>query len=130
MEYLLFFFQQKATRRVLWGENPSRRGGFLLKSTLKQSKKRFPQRTTAPDEDSLSLPRFSRPVFHGWSMLPHGPCSAVPNADFPRYAMVSPLHRTDALSSLPEFMNFKLFGKTILVVNIKFGLFFGHPLSQ
>ena len=25
--------------------------------------------------------------------------------------------------SLPEFMTFKLFGKTILVVNIKFGLF-------
>ena len=32
--------------------------------------------------------------------------------------------------SLPEFMNFKLFGKTILVVNIKFGLFWGHPLGQ
>ena len=32
--------------------------------------------------------------------------------------------------SLPEFMNFKLFGKIILVVNIKFGLFVGHPLSQ
>ena len=26
-------------------------------------------------------------------------------------------------------MNFKLSGKTILVVNIKFGLFLGHPLS-
>ena len=34
------------------------------------------------------------------------------------------------LASLPEFMNFKLFGKTILVVHIKFGLFLGHPLSQ
>ena len=32
--------------------------------------------------------------------------------------------------SLPQFMNFKLFGKTILVVNIKFGLFLGHPLSK
>ena len=32
--------------------------------------------------------------------------------------------------SLPEFMNFKLFGKTILVVNIKFELFLGHPLSK
>ena len=32
--------------------------------------------------------------------------------------------------SLPEFMNFKLFGKTILVVNKKFGLFWGHPLSR
>ena len=32
--------------------------------------------------------------------------------------------------SLPEFMNFKLFGKTISVVNIKLGLFLGHPLSQ
>ena len=31
---------------------------------------------------------------------------------------------------LPEFMNFKLFGKTILVVNKKFGLFWGHPLSR
>ena len=33
-------------------------------------------------------------------------------------------------SSLPEFMDFKLFGKIILVVNIKFGLFLGHPLSK
>ena len=33
-------------------------------------------------------------------------------------------------SSLPEFMNFKLFGKTVLVVNIKFGLFLGHPLGK
>ena len=32
--------------------------------------------------------------------------------------------------SLPEFMNFKLFGKTTLVVNIKFELFLGHPLSK
>ena len=29
--------------------------------------------------------------------------------------------------SLPEFMNFKLFSKTILLVNIKFGLLLGHP---
>ena len=36
----------------------------------------------------------------------------------------------DLLASLPEFMNFKLFG-TILLVNMKFGTFFlGHPLSQ
>ena len=33
-------------------------------------------------------------------------------------------------NSLPEFMNFKLFGKTICVVNIEFELFVGHPLSQ
>ena len=32
-------------------------------------------------------------------------------------------------SSLPDFMNFKLFGKTILVVNIKFRLFF-WPSTQ
>ena len=34
--------------------------------------------------------------------------------------------------SLSEFMNFKLFGKTILVVNIKFGYFFGaiHSASE
>ena len=32
--------------------------------------------------------------------------------------------------SLPEFMNFKLFGKTILVVNITCKLFLNHPLSQ
>ena len=32
--------------------------------------------------------------------------------------------------SLPEFMNFRLFGKTILVKNIQFGLFLGHPLSR
>ena len=32
--------------------------------------------------------------------------------------------------SLPELVDFKLFGKTILVVNIKFELFLGHPLSQ
>ena len=30
-------------------------------------------------------------------------------------------------NSLPEFMHFKLFGKTVLVVNIGF---LGHPLSQ
>ena len=35
------------------------------------------------------------------------------------------------MSSLPEFMNFKLFGKTILVVHIKFGLFLAiHPASE
>ena len=33
-------------------------------------------------------------------------------------------------NSLPEFMNFKLFGKTILVVHLKFELFLGHPLSK
>ena len=32
-------------------------------------------------------------------------------------------------SSLPEFINFRLFGKTILVVNLKFGLFVG-PSTQ
>ena len=32
--------------------------------------------------------------------------------------------------ALFEFMNFKLFGKTILVANTKFGLFLGHPLRQ
>ena len=32
--------------------------------------------------------------------------------------------------SLPEFMNFELFGKTILVVNINFELFLVHPLSK
>ena len=33
-------------------------------------------------------------------------------------------------NSLPEFMNFKLFDKTILVGNIQFGFFLGHSLSQ
>ena len=33
-------------------------------------------------------------------------------------------------NSLPEFMNFKLFWRTILVVDMKFGLFLGHPLRQ
>ena len=33
------------------------------------------------------------------------------------------------INSLPEFMNFKLFGKTILVVNRKFELFVG-PSTQ
>ena len=32
--------------------------------------------------------------------------------------------------SLPEFMNFTLFGNIILVANIKFGLVLGHPLSK
>ena len=32
--------------------------------------------------------------------------------------------------SLPEFMNFKLFGKTIFVVNINIMFFWGHPLSK
>ena len=34
------------------------------------------------------------------------------------------------VDSLPEFMNFKLFGKTILVAILKFEPFLGHPLSQ
>ena len=35
------------------------------------------------------------------------------------------------MNSLPEFMNFKLFGKTILVVNIKFELFWAiHSASE
>ena len=33
-------------------------------------------------------------------------------------------------SSLAEFMNLKLFGRTILVETIKLGYFLGHPLSQ
>ena len=34
--------------------------------------------------------------------------------------------------SLPEFLNFELFGKTVLVANIKFGLFFWaiHSASE
>ena len=32
--------------------------------------------------------------------------------------------------SLPEFMNFKLFGNTILVANIKFGLFWAIPSAN
>ena len=42
----------------------------------------------------------------------------------------SPSALVPFLVSLPEFMNFKLFGKTILVENKKFGLFFCHPLSK
>ena len=34
------------------------------------------------------------------------------------------------ISSLPELMDFILFGKTILVVNKKFGLFLVHPLRK
>ena len=34
------------------------------------------------------------------------------------------------VDSLPEFMIFKLVGKTILVVNIKFELFLGYPLRK
>ena len=34
------------------------------------------------------------------------------------------------LSSLPEFMDFILFGKTILVVNKKFGLFLANQLRK
>ena len=34
------------------------------------------------------------------------------------------------IHSLPEFMDFKLFGKTILVVNKKFKLFFGQPIRE
>ena len=48
-----------------------------------------------------------------------------------RALAVSQYHRNRLRRSLAEtFMNFKLFGKTILVVNIKFGLFLGHPLSK
>ena len=33
-------------------------------------------------------------------------------------------------SSLPEFLDFKLFGKTILVVDRKFELFLAHQLRK
>ena len=39
-------------------------------------------------------------------------------------------HALPIVCSLPELMNFKLFGKTVLVENAKFGFFLGHPLSQ
>ena len=40
-------------------------------------------------------------------------------------------HKTSKLYSLPELLNFKnLFGKTILVVKKRFGLFLGHPLWE
>ena len=56
---------------------------------------------------------------HGhWGKVTHGHLGAR-NIDQP------PSH-----FSLPEFMNFQLFGKTMLVVNVKFGLFLGHPLSK
>ena len=39
--------------------------------------------------------------------------------------------RFKEIALLPEFMDFKLFGKTILVVNIQFGLFFAiHSASE
>ena len=42
----------------------------------------------------------------------------------------SDFNRDDCMIySLPQFVNFKLFGNTILVVNIKF-VFVGHPLSK
>ena len=45
-------------------------------------------------------------------------------------AIEEPFEKDSPDSSLPEFMSFNLFGKTILVGNIKFELFLGHPLSQ
>ena len=66
----------------------------------------------------LWIPSISSVVFQGLSL------ERPAEADFfvPRISLHS--------SSLPEFMNFKLFGRTILVVQKKFGLFWGHPLSQ
>ena len=52
-----------------------------------------------------------------------------PLVRFPGFFLVGVKCRKTTYS-LPEFMNFKLVGKTILVVNIKFGPFLGHPLSQ
>ena len=40
------------------------------------------------------------------------------------------LPKFDWIFSLPELMNFELLGKTSVVVNIKFELFAGHPLSK
>ena len=49
----------------------------------------------------------------------------------PRNWLVSPfLLVCSHITSLPEFMNFKLFGKTILVAITKFELLLGHPPSQ
>ena len=39
---------------------------------------------------------------------------------------VSPVVKT----SLPEFLRFKLFGKTILVLNNKFGALLAHPFKN
>ena len=39
-------------------------------------------------------------------------------------------NETHDYNSLPEFLDFKLFGKTILVVNRKFELFLAHQLRK
>ena len=69
-----------------------------------------------------------------WPFACLGPSLAVPN--LPRGPR-TPLRRSIGLSffsdhypSLPEFMDFILFGKTILVVNKKFGLFLANELRK
>ena len=47
----------------------------------------------------------------------------------PRIRSIS-LGGSCSLGSLPEFPNFKLFGKTSLVVNTKFGLFLANQLRK
>ena len=43
---------------------------------------------------------------------------------------VSYSHQGCSCGSLPEFLDFKLFGKTTLVVNRKFELFLAHQLRK
>ena len=66
-------------------------------------------------------------TFHWLKNMRYFPWLVLKGIDFTTGSIAfAPL----GLNSLPEFMNFKLFGKTILVVNIKFELFLGHPLSK
>ena len=66
------------------------------------------------------------------SLHPHqvGETLRSPTSCPPASAPRLPVARVFFVFSLPEFMNFKLFGKTILVGNLKFELLLGHPLSQ
>ena len=72
---------------------------------------------------------------HPWEMAQNGPKQHFRDKSKPKWGhftvgVISGRNTRTLRISLPEFMNFKLFGKTILVANIKFGLFLGHPLSR
>ena len=72
--------------------------------------------------DGGSIQFFRNPCWFGFKFDPlvlvEGYHHRSPNSGKPSLCGSS-------IFSLPEFMNFQLFGKTILVVNIKFGLFWG-----
>ena len=85
-------------------------------------------------------PPFSRPVLLAWPLssgalvqgVLHQPsCPNIASLECQSWCLSTPDESTWSInSSLPEFLDFKLFGKTILEVNKMFRLFLANPLRK